>query len=707
MKLNELLLGIEKKDIVLPEFQREYVWTLEQAKQLIVSLFSSYPVGAFLFWNTDKPPEIKNYAINSSKLGTTSVILDGQQRLTTLYLLIKNEIPPYYTQKDIQYDPRHLFFNLENGEFQYYQPTLMKNNALWVKVIDCFSSDKRINVFVVAKELSKEKDPFELANRLNDNLTRLKNVLEKDFPVQHVPPTSGIDEAIDIFDRVNSLGTKLTDAELALTHITGKWPEARRVFKNKINDLEKKDYFFDLNFIVRSLVGVVKGRALFETIHKTPKEDITNGWGRLNKVLDYMVTILPKHAFIHSTEDVNTTNVFVPFSIYLAKNNGSFPNEGALKMAVRWLYLANLWGRYTGQTDQRLDYDVNIVMRNHDPWQELINAIVDQRGRIKLEASDLEGRSIQNPVYRMLYVIVKSKGAIDWFNGSPLDVTHGKSYSIQSHHIFPSSALYKSGKYNENNHLHKKIVNEIANRAFLTADTNINEINDELPKKYFPEIISKYGDKVLRKQLIPIDERLLDVENYELFLKRRRELIAEEINKYLEQFVAKESESKKMTLKEYISLGESSVLEYKSTMRWDLAQGKVNKELEKTILKTIASFLNCEGGTLLIGISDNGEILGLETDFNSLKKKDSDGFYQLLVTLISEYLGVEYSSYVKINFERVNSKTICVINIERSPQPIFMKEQNTKEFYMRAGNTTKLLNSEEAHNYIQLHWESG
>ena len=92
MKVNELLIGIHKKDIVLPEFQREYVWSLEQSKQLMVSLFNGYPVGALLFWTTDTPPEIKNYAVNPKKIGTITIILDGQQRLTTLYILLKNEM---------------------------------------------------------------------------------------------------------------------------------------------------------------------------------------------------------------------------------------------------------------------------------------------------------------------------------------------------------------------------------------------------------------------------------------------------------------------------------------------------------------------------------------------------------------------------------------------------------------------------------------
>jgi hypothetical protein len=84
MKISELLDGIRKSDLVLPEFQREYVWTREQAKQLLVSLVKGYPVGSLLFWKTDKPPDLKNLPQIPEKLGLISVILDGQQRLTRL-----------------------------------------------------------------------------------------------------------------------------------------------------------------------------------------------------------------------------------------------------------------------------------------------------------------------------------------------------------------------------------------------------------------------------------------------------------------------------------------------------------------------------------------------------------------------------------------------------------------------------------------------
>ncbi|MHB1219990.1 MAG: DUF262 domain-containing protein, partial [Alphaproteobacteria bacterium] len=102
MKIAELITNVRNSDLVLPEFQREYVWNKEQAKQLIVSLLKSYPVGGLLVWRTDQPPELKNVRALPTRLGTVTVLLDGQQRMTTLFLLITGNIPPYYTPEDIQ-----------------------------------------------------------------------------------------------------------------------------------------------------------------------------------------------------------------------------------------------------------------------------------------------------------------------------------------------------------------------------------------------------------------------------------------------------------------------------------------------------------------------------------------------------------------------------------------------------------------------------
>lgn len=696
MKIGELLSEIRKKDLVLPEFQREYVWTKEQSKQLLVSLFRQYPVGGLLLWKTDNPPELKNIDNLPDKIGTIQVLLDGQQRLTTLHMLLTGEIPAYYTDADILYDPRDLYFNLQTAEFQYFQPSRMRGDPMWRRVVDCFP-DRSLNVMQLAAESDlDEQGKFALAQTLNDNLNQLRAIGDIDLPAQIVPHNANLDEAIDIFDRVNSQGTKLTDAELALTHVTGKWPMARRVLKDKIAECSTRNFQFGLTFMTRALTATVTGRALFETIHDKPRNELEAGWKRLDRNLDYLITALPQKAFIHSTDDLNTTNALIPLLAYLSRNRGSFPSQQSVHHAVNWLYSALMWARYTAQTDQRLEADLSSIAKEQEPWEALRGQIIDQRGRIAVKPSDYEGRTAQHPLYRITFILAKAHGAVDWFNGLPLGQTHGDSYSIQSHHIFPQSLLYNAG-WDSDNYMHRQAVNEIANRAFLTAASNI-ELSATQPAEYLPKVETNFPG-ALKSQFIPMDPSLWRVERYEDFLEARRDILARKLNEFMEALISEPEELKHRPISEVVKLGESAVLEFKSTLQWDVVQNKQNTSLRKSSLKTISAFMNSEGGTLLIGIEDDGSIYGLERDLK-LVGGSKDRFEQLLVSQIVENIGATYAHYFRIRFEEIEGKYVCVVEVDPVREGVFMKGDRGKEFFVRLGNTTRSLDPEETRDYL-------
>jgi hypothetical protein len=698
MKISELIYAIKIQDLVLPEFQREYVWNKDQSKKLMSSLTKDYPVGSLLFWKTDSPPELKN--IKTLKHSNSyQIILDGQQRLTTLYMLINGGIPPYYTEEDILTDPRDLYYNIDTGDFQYYQTNIMAKDPLWLKVKDCFDQNHDINVFLIADKLS-EDNKFQLAQKFTDSITKLRNIKDKELPMQMVPATADLEDAIDIFDLVNSQGTKLTDAELALTHVVGKWPLARRVIKEKIDALDKHDFHLNLSFMTRSLTTVVSHRALYVAIHSEPKENLVKGWARLSKILDYLALILPSKAFIHSTYDLNTSNVLVPIIAYLSQHGEKFPDEKNLNRAIHFIYAALAWARYSGQTDQKLESDVLIMYRENNPWDKLIDALIDQRGRIEVKPNDLEGRTASHPLYLITYIMSKTQGAMDWFNGVPLSGKHPGPYYVHSHHIFPSSVLYANG-YDPDNHVHRQVVNEIANRAFLTADSNI-PLSNTLPEVYLPEIESKYPGALV-KQFIPMQPDLWKVERYPEFLEARRHLIALKFNEYLKSLISKPIRVKEKSIIEIISLGESTTLEFKSTLQWDVINHEKNKGLRKSALKTIAAFLNSEGGTLVIGVEDDKSIFGIDRDL-ALTENSEDKFLNLLSTLISDCIGAEYAGLIKTRIEPIDGKSVCILDIDKSLLPAYLIIDGQKEFYVRMNNTSRSLDPEETVKYISQNW---
>jgi len=704
-EIQELINDIKTRDLVLPEFQREYVWTKDQAKQLFTSLIKQYPVGGLLFWKTTEPPDLKNMPHTPEAAGAYRVILDGQQRLTTLYLLITGDVPPYYTERDIQNDPRELYFNLETGEFHYYQVSRMRDNPVWQRVTECFRAD---SASTLAFEIAEKRcggpgsEAYALAQRLSQNIDGLRRITKMNLPEQLVPVTASLDEAIDIFDLVNSQGTKLSEAELALTHITGKWSQARRVIKDKITQLAQQHFQFDLTFMTRALTVTVTQRALFETVHSKPREELEAGWKRLSRTLDYLVNILPTKAFVHSTEDLSTTNALIPLIAYLDLHGGRFPSDSALRNAIHWLYSALMWARYTAQTDQRLEKDVALVVREDMPWDELRAQIIDQRGRIDVKPNDLEGRGISHPLFKGAYIISKARGAIDWFNGMPIREPHGDNYRIHKHHIFPVGVLHK-GPYDSDSHLHRKLVNEIANRAFLTAETN-RDLSDTPPLEYLPEIQRVYPG-ALESQYVPVEPALWAVDRFEEFLAERRRLMANAINEYMDNLVADGQVSESRPLSEIIAAGESTQLEFKASLQWDLRQSQVNKVLRQAVVKTVAAFMNTEGGMLVIGVEDEGVPLGIDADLQTVGGS-RDKFEQLLVGLISDRLGAEFSHLAKVRFTSVDEREICVVEVDRAPEPVFTKETDgTASFYVRTGNATRSLNPEETTRYVAIAWQ--
>ena len=705
-KISKLLDSVKELDIVIPEFQREYVWSLEQAKELMASLFQEYPTGSILVWETNNPPEIKNNAVSREKMGWIKVLLDGQQRLTTLYLLIRGEIPPYYKESDISHDPRHLYFNLRTGEFNYYQKQKMADSPFWKSVVECFN--KKLDAFTLIENLHLEdaKEKLEIGKTVNDNLVRLRAISDIDYFVQSVPQGLDIDKAIDIFDRVNSMGTKLTDAELVLTHIAGKWPQARRVMKQKIEDYEKAGFFFELDLLTRCFVVLLTSSALFEkmtedTYKNTSEETYKEVWEKLVKILNYLIPILKQSAYISGSKDMSTNNVLVPLIAYLSKNGGAF-ESGQKNQFLYWMFLALIWGRYSGQTDQRLDKDVYLAINSSQPVSDLINEIEDQRGRIEIKPADLEGRRAGHPLHRMLYVIAKFNKATDWANGGSLQDTMGDYNSIQSHHIFPQAFLYRNG-YESENHLDKQKVNEIANRAFITRDTNF-DISDENPSEYLKKVSGKYPE-ALKQQMIPTDQSMWEVGKYNDFLMARRKMIADSINLFLETLKGKEAEEV-INYEETIKNGENDYVEFKSSLRWDYEQSNVNKLMEHIIAKTISAFMNAEGGKLLIGVSDSGEILGIEKDCATLKNKNRDGFLLQLTQVINQYLGKEFNQYVNIKIVQIQSKDVSVVDVTNSAMPVFLKNADKEEFYIRASASSQPMSIREANEYIRTHWEN-
>lgn len=145
-----------------------------------------------------------------------------------------------------------------------------------------------------------------------------------------------------------------------------------------------------------------------------------------------------------------------------------------------------------------------------------------------------------------------------------------------------------------------------------------------------------------------------------------------------------------------IAQGESENIEFKSTFRWDSESACTNRSLEAVVAKTIAGFMNHRGGSLLIGVADNGEVLGLQGDYTTLKHKNRDGFERCLVDLVKTRLGGDKCSLVHYTFYAIDGKDVCRVIVEPSLDATYCQEGKVPKYYLRTGNGTRELDVREA-----------
>lgn len=154
-----------------------------------------------------------------------------------------------------------------------------------------------------------------------------------------------------------------------------------------------------------------------------------------------------------------------------------------------------------------------------------------------------------------------------------------------------------------------------------------------------------------------------------------------------------------------IEKGEGMYVEFKETLRYDARKGETSKELEKMVLKTIVAFMNSDGGTLLIGVNDDGKVVGLDNDIKTLTKKSNDGFENHLTLLIKTHIGLPFAKYVNVRFEKIDDRDVCIVSVRESHKPAYYHNGDKKEdFFVRVGNSTQPFSMSEAEEYIKTHW---
>lgn len=729
ISVRELVDMIDRGELRLPELQRRYVWPATRVRDLLDSLYRRYPSGTILVWETSEHTPARDFAIDQrmTAFGAHKLLLDGQQRLTSLSAVLRGE--PLKFKNRVR--PVEIAFNLDhpegpptdvtevedddpfadpsteedpevNGNVRSVQERVQNRTFVvasralladprWVKVSDIFNPEVQ-DWDLLERLVDSPRDPDYV--KYSQRLQRVKKIQDYQYVMHVVERGLSYEEVAEIFVRVNSLGMKLRGSDLAMAQITARWQGALDKFEEFADECEKVWFTFDPGLLVRTLVVFATGQSRFRTVAGITVPRMEESWEKAKDGLRFAINFLRANAGIEDESLLSSPFLVIPIAVLAVNNKFQFSDEDEREL-LHWLFVANATGHYSrGSSESILDVDLATILRRGGGPREMTELVQQQFGQIRFSASHFAGRSARNPLFQTAYLAVKHGGAKDWRSGLAISLTHsGKYHYIQTHHIFPK-AVTKGFDGSE--------VNEIANLAFIGGGNN-RAISSKPPDVYLPDIIKARGSEALTAQGIPLDPDLWQLENFRAFLEYRRAELARMVNEFLDGIIERGSQGAS-DVAGLIDEGEGPAIEFKETARFNIHTEKPDKALEGVVAKTVAGFLNASGGTLVIGVTDSGRPVGLDRDLATLSRPNLDGYQLFLRNLLNSAIGADLAARVGIEFPCVDGVEVCALRVPAAPLPVWISNGNDKAFYVRSGNLTQPLNGEQAHRYISQRW---
>lgn len=566
ISVSQLVDMIAEGQLQLPQMQRRYIWSASRVRDLLDSLYRGYPSGSILIWETDQEAPTREMAVaqKASPFSGYKLLLDGQQRLTSLHAILRGEPVAVKGRKR----PIEILFNLEHPEGAPVEITEVESdenypydddvntdaeldeeqedtiqsvaervskrtfvvasrnmlaNPIWIQVSNIFDDDQTDWDLLKPLQITPEDPRWTLYTK---RLARVRKIRDYPYVMNILDRNHSYEEVAEIFVRVNSLGAKLRGSDLALAQITARWRNSLPLLEEFIDECEESSQFtLDTGLLVRAMVIFATDQSRFKSVGVIPLQSLQNAWERTKRGIRFAINFLRANVGVEDESLLSS-----PFLILLIAYFGANRNERLTDLEERalrrWFFIAHTRGHYSrGSTESVLDADLNLVKRGAGP-DRLIEVLEQQFGRLTVDAGDFVGRGIRSPLFSMAYLAVKDLGAKDWWSGLELSLSHqGRNHFIQYHHIFPKSRLQKAN-------YEKSEINEIANMAFVSGRVN-RSISNALPGDYFSKIIVARGEKALSAQLIPTEKELWSLDAYRMFLERRRTLLAEAVNRLI------------------------------------------------------------------------------------------------------------------------------------------------------------------------------
>lgn len=766
--LSDLLDLARKGELQLPDFQRGWVWDDNHITSLLASVSLSYPIGAVMTLETGNPdvrfkPRTLEGVPDGAPVDPKYLLLDGQQRTTSLYLSLRSgqAVPT----RDSRKNPMQRRYYADIAAC--IDPQADREDAIFSVpadgIVKAFGGDVSLDVSTRENELTaRQAGVFPLDIVLDSDATMdwqlaylaigdmakqrerwkaFNEALIKPFTGYQVPTIQLLKETpkeavCQVFEKVNTGGVELTVFELLTAtyaaesfRLRDDWKARSELFSTHrlLSDFHATDFLQAITLLStrarrelhlkanpeddRAPAVSAKRREML----RLPLEEFVRWADPVTKAMPSVVRFLHgEHIFM--ARDLPYSTHLVPLAAIMAALGDEAESHGAATKLRQWFWCGVFGELYGGSTETRFANDLQDVVA----W--ITGASSEEPRTVRDSQFQAERlltlRTRNSAAYKGMYALQMKRGGRDFRTGLTVDVHAYLDDAIDVHHIFPQ-------KWCSTNDIPDGIANSIVNKTAIDAKTN-RRIGGNAPSKYLATIESAEkmtaGDLdaiITSHDIDPLSLRRDDFAGffnarYERLLLQIEEATGKPVNRSADSASPYADDQEKpaavaQRVADLIAAGESKVVEFKSTGRKNLRTGDKDPVIEHNVVKSLAGFMNSHGGTLLVGVSDDGSIVGIEEDFPFLRKHSSDGWELWLTDLLSTALGKAAAADVVVTLAGINGRTVARVDVGPAPRPIFatMSGKNGEKrqaFLVRINNSTQELSGQDAHDYQRSRW---
>ena len=528
--LTTLIQQIDMGIIGLPDIQRPFVWPDTKVRDLFDSMYKGYPVGYFLFWANANVEHTKGIGTSTKQKHPNLLIVDGQQRLTSLYAVIKGQeiIRENYTKATIV-----IAFNPLETKFEIPDASIRKNPRYFQNISLIWQPN--INIIKVINEfLQNLKKSVELTDEEEENIQnafmQLKNLESYPFSALELSTNITEEQVADVFVRINSQGKTLNQADFILTLMSVFWEDGRKDLEEfcRLCRIPSKDTASPFNYLIdpdpdqmlRVSVGLAFRRARLQYVYSILRgKDLETGnfsTERRDNQFEFLKNAQAKslniqnwHEFIKAVKQAgfarqdyisSKNNLLYAYIFFLIGREDFKMDLYQLKNLIgKWFFMSSITGRYTGSPETIMEMDLARLrgLSTADDFAKVLNDIIQSQltndfWDITLPM-DLSTSSSTSPSLYAYYAALYILGANGLF--SKLKVSdllqeglRSKKSALERHHLFPKAWLNKIGI------IEQRETNQIANFALVEWSDNI-AISDTAPKEYLPAYLTRLNEE--------------------------------------------------------------------------------------------------------------------------------------------------------------------------------------------------------------------